>query len=120
MDVRVQLLEQIKQKGLAQGNLLGLFHVFIGRRIAADDGTLVCNGNTWRELAALLKKVRWERADVAHLGLDVEALPPRDRERFWYTAIAQSKIESEEARKAGDKLAEKIGSIGYQVGPPPT
>ena len=37
MDARVQLLEQIKQKGLAQANLLGLFHVFIGRRIAGRD-----------------------------------------------------------------------------------
>ncbi|MGE3807374.1 MAG: hypothetical protein AB7K24_22140 [Gemmataceae bacterium] len=81
MDARVQLLEQIKQKGLAQGNLLGLFHVFIGRKIEAADGSLVCNGNTWRELATLLKKVRWERDDVRQLDLDPEALPPRDRER---------------------------------------
>jgi hypothetical protein len=119
MDARVQLLEQIKQKGLAQANLLGLFHVFIGRRIAAADGTLVCNGNTWRELATLLKKVRWERDDVSQLGLDPAALPPRDRERFWYTAIAQSKIEGDAARQAGDKLAERMATIGYTVGPPP-
>lgn len=120
MDVRVQLLEQIKQQGSADMNLLGLFHVLIGRRIESDDGNVVSNGTTWRELASLLKKVRWNRDDVKQLGQEPSELPPRDRDRFWYASIAQANVDSDAARQAGDKLALELSKTGYKVGPPPS
>ena len=87
MDALQEFLESLERLGLAQGHTLGVFNVLIGRRIAREDGTILSNGLTWRELAAWLKKVRWDPETVRELGLDPDNLPPRDRQRFWYTAI---------------------------------
>src|SRR5271154_660976 len=95
-------LDDLKEKGLAQGNLLGLLHVLIGRRIEKSDGTVVSVGQTWREAAAWLKKARWEKEAVRELGLDPDALPPRDRQRYWYAAITQAKVAGPAAVAAGD------------------
>jgi hypothetical protein len=119
MDRLREYLEDVKQHGHAQGNFLGLLHVTIGRRIALADGTLVSAGCTWRELAALLKKVRWEREAVVELGLDPASLPPRDRQRYWYSAIAQAHVDSPKATQAGNDFAKKLEAAGYQVGPAP-
>jgi hypothetical protein len=119
MDPLREFLDDIKQRGLVAGHFLGLLHVLIGRRIARTDDTLVSNGLTWRELAALLKKTRWEREAVRELGLDPAALPPRDRHRYWYTAIAQGQIDSEQAAEAGERLAELLRASGYVIGPAP-
>ena len=51
MDVRLELLNRIKQEGWARGNLLGLLNVLIGRRIDGSAGQPISNGVTWRELA---------------------------------------------------------------------
>src|SRR5438552_1061276 len=85
MDARVELLNRVRGEGLDRGHFLGLLHILIGRRIELE-GAVVSNGITWRDAAALLKKVRWSKDAVADLGLDPEALPMRDRERFWYSA----------------------------------
>lgn len=114
-----EFLEAIKRSGVAHGNLRGLLHILIGRRVARADGTEVSTGLTWRELANLLKLVRWEPEAAAELGLDPEALPPRDRQRFWYSAITQAGVDSAEARAAGDKLAIALRKHGYVVGPGP-
>ena len=53
------------------------------------------------------------------LGLDPSKLPPRDREKYWYTAIAQAQVDSDAATAAGNRLAEKLQEVGYVVGPPP-
>ncbi len=119
MDRVRQLLEEIKEQGLARQNFLGLLNVLIGRRITQADGTLIVAGLSYRELAAQLKRVRWERDAVAELGLDKVALPPRDRERYWYQAIAQARVDSPEATAAGDRLAEQLRAAGYSVGPAP-
>jgi hypothetical protein len=119
MDARLEFLSQQKRQHLAQGHFLGLLHILIGRRIEKADGALVSNGLTWRELAGLLKKVRWEKETAKELPLDYSALPPRDREKFWYAAIAQAGVGSEKAAAAGDALAEALGKAGYVIGPAP-
>ncbi len=119
MDRLRELLEAVGKAGLAQGNLRGLFHVLIGRRIALADGTVVSAGMTWRELAAHLKKARWDREAVRELGLSPEDLPPRDREKFWYTAIAQAAVAGPAATAEGDRLVEPLRGLGYEVGPAP-
>jgi hypothetical protein len=120
MDVLREFLDDLKRRGLAAGHFLGLLHVLIGRRIERADGTVVANGVTWRDLAALLKKVRWDKESVTELGLDPAALPPRDRQRYWYTAIARAGVDSEAAGRAGEAFAERLRAAGYAVGGPPS
>lgn len=119
MDRLREFLTAVEDQGVAQGRFLGLLHLLIGRRIALDDGTPVCAGLTWREVAALLKKVRWDRDSVKELGLDPAGLPPRDRERYWYTAITQARVGSDQARIAGDQLAQALLSLGYVISAAP-
>ncbi len=119
MDRQRALLDAVKQQEAARGNFLGLLHVLIGRRVTLADGTAVSDGLTWREAASLLKKVRWDRDAVRELGLDPAALPPRDRQRFWYAAITQARVDSPEAVKAGDRLAAVLREAGFLVGPAP-
>jgi hypothetical protein len=119
MDALRGFLEALKRHESAGQNLLGLLNVLIGRRVGKSDGTLVSHGVTWREAAALLKKVRWDREAVRELGLEPAQLPPRDRTKYWYTAIAQAGVDSPQATEAGDRLAEALGAIGYVAGPAP-
>src|SRR5947208_8854354 len=119
MDRVRQLLDDVKTRGLARDNFLGLLNVLIGRRTALADGTLVSAGLTYRELAAQLKRVRWEREAVAELGVDPSSLPPLDRERYWYQAIALAHVDSPQATAAGDRLAGQLRAAGYDVGPAP-
>jgi hypothetical protein len=114
-----EFLDDLKQQGLAQGNLLGLLNVLIGRRITTADGVPVCNGVPWRVLAEALKRVRWDKEEVRGLGIDPAALAPRDRTRYWYQAIAQARVDSPEATQAGDALAAVLRGTGYAVGPAP-
>src|SRR5262249_36720608 len=113
MDALREFLEDVKQP--AQGNFLGLLHLLIGRRIKKAD-TIISNGVTWRELAALLKKVHWSTECVRELGLDPEKLAPRDRQRFWYTAIVQAGVDSPKATQAGEQLADALRKQGYVIG----
>jgi hypothetical protein len=119
MDQLRELLATIEARGLARGNFLGLLHLLIGRRVRRTDGTPVSAGLTWREAAALLKRVRWDREAVVELGLDPAALPPRDRERYWYTAVARAGVDSAAAVAAGDRLAEALRPLGYEAGRAP-
>jgi hypothetical protein len=105
MDGVETFLEELRRQGLADGHFLGLIHVLIGRRITKTDGTVVSPGLTWRALSDLLKTLRWNKDVVREIGLDPATLPPRDRQRFWYTAIAHAKVDSPEAVAAGDQLA---------------
>jgi hypothetical protein len=120
MDARLAFLDLLKRGGLAKGKLLGLLHLLIGRRVLAPDGSLLSPGLTWRETASLLRRARWDREAVRELGIDPAALPPRDRERFWYAAIAQAHVDSPEAVRAGDDLAEVVRAAGYAVAPAPS
>src|SRR5262245_62783739 len=119
MDALADLLLDLKQSGLAHGQFLGFLHVIIGRRINKKDGTPMTAGVTWRQLAMQLKKLRWNTDAVKELGLNPDDLPPRDRERYWYTAIMRARVDTMEAEKAGDKFAAMLKKRGYDVGPPP-
>jgi hypothetical protein len=119
MDRLREFLDAVLDQG-QEGNFRGLLHVLIGRRIATAEGAEVSRGLSWREAAALLKRVRWEREAVRQLGLDPDSLSPRDRQRFWYQAISQAGVDSAEARAAGDRLSEAMQSAGYVIGPAPS
>jgi hypothetical protein len=119
MDRLHDLLAQIKNHDWAAGQFLGLLNLLIGRRIVAADGTEVSRGATWRVLAAYLKQVRWDKEAVRELGLDPAALPPRDRMKYWYAAISLAKVDSAEATRAGDRMAERLTAQGYTIGPAP-
>jgi hypothetical protein len=119
MDGLREFLDDLKRRGLAEGNLLGLFHVVVGRRIQTAAGELISNGVTWRELAEMLKRVRWPKDSVRELGIDPDTLAPRDRQRFWFQAISQARVDSPEAAAAGQRLAETLNAAGYVISPPP-
>lgn len=114
-----EFLNAVRDNNAAAGNFLGLLNILIGRRITRTDGTLVSGGMTWRELSAVLKQMRWDRGVLRELKLDAAALPPRDRERFWYTAIAHAQVASPAATAAGDRLVKSLKALGYVVGPAP-
>lgn len=115
MDALSTFLDELKKSGKTQGHFLGFLHVLIGRRLRKNDGTLICAGLTWRELAIALKKARWDPDAVRELGMDPDALPPRDRQRYWYTAISQAKVDAPTARQAGDLFADLLRGLGYEV-----
>jgi hypothetical protein len=115
MDALRSMVEELKRRALEPGRTLGLFYLLIGRRVHKADGTLVCKGMTWRELAALLKKARWPKEAARDLGLDPSKLPPRDRLQFWYAAISSARVDSPEARVAGEALAKVLEPLGYRV-----
>src|SRR6516165_3957970 len=104
MDRLRGFLIELKKHGRTQGQFLGLLNVLIGRHITAADGSPISTGVTWRALAALLKQVRWNKESVQDLGIDPAQLPPRDRFKYWYSAIAQAGVDSERATQAGDEL----------------
>jgi hypothetical protein len=110
-----EFLEQVRQHQLVAGHFLGLLHLMIGRRITRADGTVLSSGLTWRQLAELLKLLRWDKDCVRELGLDPDELPPRDRNRYWYTAITSAKVDSPEASAAADLLARKMALHGYRM-----
>jgi hypothetical protein len=115
MDALRALLDDLKQHGLDRGHTRGLLQLLIGRRIQRADGTLVARGLTWRQLAFVLKKTRWNKDSVRELGLRPEDLPPRDRQQYWYTAISVAHIDGPEARQEGDALAALLAPLGYRV-----
>ena len=119
MDGLRDFLEAVQQQGLAVGHLRGLFHIAIGRRIARTDGTPVSTGATWRELAALLKTLRFDKELGSEVGADPEELSPRDRQRFWYSTIALARPDSPAATAEAEELAVAVRRLGYVVGPRP-
>jgi hypothetical protein len=120
MDRLREFMDTVRQQGHVRGNFLGLLHLLIGRHIACADGTPISAGLTWRQAAALLKRVRWDREAVRELGLDPACLPPRVRQRFWYAAIARAHVDSDAAAQAGDRLAKALKPAGYRVSSAPS
>ncbi len=59
--------------------------------------------------------MRWDKESVRELGLDPDSLPPRDRQRYWYTAITSAQITSTEAENEADALVPLVGGIGFVV-----
>jgi hypothetical protein len=105
MDRLSEFLDTVRDQGAAAGHFRGLLHLLIGRHIRQAGGEVVSSGMTWRALAAVLKKQRWDREAVRELGLDPKSLPPRDREKYWYTAIAQAGVTSAAAQVDAEVLA---------------
>jgi hypothetical protein len=118
MDLR-EFLGDLKRQGYGQGNFLGLLNVVIGRRVQGPDGTEISAGVTWRVLAELLTKVRWDKEAVRDLGVDPATLSPRDRTRYWFQGMALAHLDSDEAQRAGDRLAATLAKAGYVIGPAP-
>lgn len=120
MDGLREFLDACRRQPQVRGHFLGLLHVAIGRRIVrSSDQQLLSTGVTWRQMAELLRQVRWDKDAVRELGLDPDKLPPRDRQKYWYQAIASCKLDSAEAIAAGDDLAVVVAGFGYEVGPAP-
>lgn len=115
-----QVLELLRDHNLVAGSLRGVFHLVIGRRISDPNGRLVAEGVTWRLLAALLKEMKFDRELVRELGVDPDTLAPKDREKFWYNAIALAKVDGDEARKQADALTTALKPLGLIVGPSPS
>ena len=119
MDGIRELLSAARDAGLATGNFRGLLHIAIGRKVTRPDGSTVSSGVTWRALAAELKSLRFDPELIRDFGADPEALAARDRERFWYSAIALARVDSPEAVADAEKLAPKLAPLGFVVGPAP-
>jgi hypothetical protein len=112
-----EMLAAIRDR-LPAGRFRGFLHIAIGRRITKD-GKPVSSGLTWRELAPLLKELRFDRNLVKELGADPDVLAPRDRERFWYSAISLAHVDSAEANAEAELLVPEFKKLGYLVGPNP-
>jgi hypothetical protein len=115
MDRLREFLDAVRGQGPATGQFRGLLHLLVGRKIALADGSPVSAGLSWREAAAALKKYRWDREAVRELGLDPAALAPRDREKFWYTAISRAGLGTPEAAAEANALAAALAQLGYVV-----
>jgi hypothetical protein len=120
MDGTRELLEAVRDQGLAAGRFRGLLHIAIGRKLTRPDGTVVSTGATWRELAGLLKQLRFDKELVRELGVDPDALAPRDRQRFWYSAIGLGRVDSPEALAEAERLVGPLKDLGFIVGPSPS
>jgi len=110
-----EFLEAVRQQQLIKGHFRGLIHALVGRRISRDDGSVISAGLTWRQVSELLKTMRWDRDWVKELGLEPDDLPPRDRQRFWYSAIVAAGIDTPQAAAAADQLAERVKPLGYTI-----
>jgi hypothetical protein len=114
------LLDAARGAGLVEGNFRGLLHIAIGRTVTDPSGVVLSRGLTWREAATLLKELRFDRELVREYGADPDALAPRDRERFWYSAIAQARVDSAESSAAADRVGAALKAHGYIVAPAAT
>jgi hypothetical protein len=119
MDGLRTFLDALRNHHLIAGRLRGVLHVAIGRRVSKADGTVLSTGATWRELAALLKAARFDREWVREFGVDPNTLSPRDRERFWYSAIGLAKVDSATAVAQAEKLVSLAKPLGFVIGPSP-
>lgn len=115
-----RLLDTARDEGLVAGRFRGLLHIAIGRTVADASGAVLSRGLTWREAATLLKELRFDRELVREYGADPETLAPRDRERFWYSAIAQARVDSGDASSQADQLAPLLKPHGFVVAPSAT
>ncbi len=119
MDGIRDLLEAARTNGLVAGRFRGLLHIAIGRTVTKPDGTKFSSGLTWREVAALLKALRFDPELGRELGADPDTLSPRDRERYWYAVIGLARVDSAEAVAEAEKLVAPLKDLGYVVAPPP-
>lgn len=119
MDQLRELLEKLRDPQLTKGHFLGVLHLLIGRTISKTDGTVVSRGFTWRELAQQLKELRFDKNLVKELELDPDSLSPKDRQKFWYSAIAAANVLSDKAVQSAEIIRQRLHPLGYTVSPPP-
>ena len=119
MDGIRDLLEAARTNGLVAGRFRGLLHIAIGRTITKPDGTKLATGLTWRDVAVLLKTLRFDPELGRELGADPDTLSPRDRERYWFAVIGLARVDSPEALAEAEKLVAPLRELGYIVGSPP-
>ena len=113
------LLEAARTNGLVAGRFRGLLHIAIGRTITKPDGAKVSAGLTWREVASLLKTLRFDPEFGREAGADPDTLSPRDRERYWYAVIALARPDGAEAMTEAEQLVAPLKALGYVIAPPP-
>ena len=114
------MLQLARDHRLIAGHLRGLFHIAIGRKLTDAEGTVLSTGMSWRDLSQLLKTLKYDREIVRELGADPDSLSPKDRERFWYAAIALANVDSAQARREAEELTASLRGLGIRVGPAPT
>jgi hypothetical protein len=114
-----EFLERVRQNHFVRGHFRALLHVAIGRRITRTDGAVLSTGVTWRQLSELLRIMRWDKELVRELGLNPDDLPPRDRQRYWYSAIVAAQVNAPDARELGDEYAKLVAPLGFIIGPAP-
>jgi hypothetical protein len=119
MDGLKAFLEDVLRNSYATGHLLGLLHILIGRTITRSDGGLISKGMTWRDAANMLKLVRFDPEAVRELKIDPATLPPRDRQRFWFQAIAQANVGSPAASQDAERLTAILDKAGYKISSAP-
>ncbi len=107
-------LDAVRLQNLATGHLRALLVIAVGGRIESE-GQLLSKGSNWRELADLLKKLRWDKLQVAELGIDVKDLPPRDRSKYWYSALAKAGLDSAESARLAMRLIPELEKLGYKI-----
>jgi hypothetical protein len=112
-----EFLQTVRDRGLVTGHFRALLHVVVGRTISLIDGTVISNGLSWRDLSVLLKELRFDKDLVEEIGQKPDDLPPRDRQRYWYSAILAAKIDHATTRELGDHYARLLLPLGYVVGP---
>jgi hypothetical protein len=108
-------LLRLRPQAFPPETFLGLLHLLISGSLADEQGNRPFPGQSWRDLASVLKKVRWDPSMVKQMGIDPTTLAPRDRERFWYQAICMAKIDSPEAKRSAQKLKGWLDKFGYRV-----
>ncbi len=119
MDGIRDLLEAARTNGLVAGRFRGLLHIAIGRTVTKPDGTRLSAGLTWREVANLLKALRFDPELGRELGADPDTLSPRDRERYWYAVITLARVDSADAVTEAEQLVAPLKALGYVIAPPP-
>ena len=78
------------------------------------------SGLTWRDVAGLLKALRFDPELGRELGADPDTLSPRDRERYWFAVIGLARVDSPEALAEAEKLVAPLRELGYVIAPPPS
>ncbi|MBY0232126.1 MAG: hypothetical protein K2W96_22845 [Gemmataceae bacterium] len=117
MDRLEEFLEAVRAGGWSAGKFRSLLWVLVAQPVRLPDGEPVSSGLTFRQLAALLRRARWDIEAVRELGLEPAELPPRDREKAWFAAITRAGLGTPEAKAEGEKLAKTLRAKGYGIGP---
>jgi hypothetical protein len=106
-----RLLVALRPAAADEGQLPGLLHLLLRRRVTLEDGTPVLSpGELSRpQLAEVLPMANWR-------------LPPGLGKRgtvrdHWRALLRRARVDSAKAREAADRLAEGLAGLGYVVAP---